>query len=353
MGRMKERFFEIANLELEYLDFLERLFVELNWRVLSRRIDNVAAPYQPDLLVNSSDGQGPIAVELKLHRRDRIQPTLLRNAFEFLDRLTERQIARRGILVITQPIKHNYLAGIDSGIHEIWDLEVLKAKARGFPELASDLVELVRTAQFGTLNSTSDSPAMVLIADESPQMPELGAGAALAAELEASRAGRQKKAAQQFEALCQQALELLYGRDFAGWIKQAPIERGYQRLDLIARLVPIQGSFWSTVASDFRARYIVFEFKNYTGKITQDEIHTTEKYLFTTALRPVAIIVARKGASDSARRAMRGALREQGKLILCISLEELCGLLRGWDSGDDPTGLLVERLDEMLITIAR
>jgi hypothetical protein len=97
----------------------------------------------------------------------------------------------------------------------------------------------------------------------------------------------------------------------------------------------------------------VFEFKNYRERITQNEIYTTEKYLYAAALRSVAIIIARGGDGESAKRTMRGALREQGKLMLCLSLAELCTLLRGRDAGDDPTGLLIEKIDAMLIGIAR
>ncbi|WP_443970413.1 hypothetical protein [Sphingobium sp. CR28] len=124
-------------------------------------------------------------------------------------------------------------------------------------------------------------------------------------------------------------------------------------MDIIARLVPTENPFWSSLASDFRTRYVIFEFKNYSDPISQDQIYTTEKYLFTAALRSVAIIVARNGASESARKARRGSLREQGKLILCIGMDQLCEMLRKRDGGGDPTDHLYEQLDELLMTIAR
>ncbi len=352
MGRMKDHFIEMKNLEMEFLYFLEQLFSRMNYRILSLQRELIPGP-QADLVVMPPDEEGLIAIELKLHRSARVPLALLRNAFDQLDRLVEVTNATRGILIITQPLKELDSVRAIRGIHELWDLQVLTAKVLDFPDLATDLVDLVRAAQVGTLAAPPVSAAMAMLADEVPEMPEIGAGARLAAEIEASAVGRRKKAAQRFEELCQQALELLYRDDFADWKKQAPIEKGYQRLDLVARLVPVQGSFWAILATDFRTRYVIFEFKNYGKPITQNEIYTTEKYLFTTALRSVAIIIARKGDNESARRAMRGALREQGKLILCISMADLCGLLRGWDNGDDPTGLLVERLDEILTTIAR
>lgn len=48
----------------------------------------------------------------------------------------------------------------------------------------------------------------------------------------------------------------------------------------------------------------MFEFNNYTEKISQKEIYTTERYLYEKALRSVAIIVSRQGADANALSAM-------------------------------------------------
>jgi hypothetical protein len=145
----------------------------------------------------------------------------------------------------------------------------------------------------------------------------------------------------------------LFGVNLVGWKSQSTIENGFQRVDLIARLQPDQSAFWSTLAEDFRTRYIVFEFKNYTKPITQHEIYTTERYLFTAALRSVAVVIARNGIGSSAIQAIHGSLREQGKLILCLTGEEFSGLLRGFDTGDSPEDLLIQKRDEILMSIGR
>ena len=80
---------------------------------------------------------------------------------------------------------------------------------------------------------------------------------------------------------------------------------------------------------------------------------TTEKYLFVKALRSVAIIIARNGADENAMLTMRGALREHGKLILCIGPDDLIKMLRNQLDGDDPQQVLMEKLDHMLLTINR
>jgi hypothetical protein len=124
-------------------------------------------------------------------------------------------------------------------------------------------------------------------------------------------------------------------------------------MDLIARLVPSDtASFWASLAHDFRCRYVVFEFKNYGDKISQNQIYTTEKYLYPNALRSVAIIIARNGSDRSATRAIQGTLRESGKVILVLSLEDVVKLLRAKDQGLEPSDLLIDYLDELLTGIA-
>jgi hypothetical protein len=97
----------------------------------------------------------------------------------------------------------------------------------------------------------------------------------------------------------------------------------------------------------------VFEFKNYGTKIKQGQIYTTEKYLFGTALRSTAIIISRNGADSHALVAAWGALRESGKLIVNLDLDDLCKMLHYKDVGDDHNSLLIERIDDMLMRLER
>lgn len=88
-------------------------------------------------------------------------------------------------------------------------------------------------------------------------------------------------------------------------------------------------------------------------KITQKEIYTTEKYLYSKALRSVAIIISRNGANKNAILATKGCLRENGKLIICLSDEDLEKLikLKNEDGERSTAVFLGERLDDLLITL--
>jgi hypothetical protein len=124
------------------------------------------------------------------------------------------------------------------------------------------------------------------------------------------------------------------------------------RFDLIAR-VSSNNDFWRCLQDRFGGQYVVFEFKNHSEKITQGEIYSTEKYLFPTALRSVAIIISRQGPNDHAEVAAKGALRESGKLILNLTNADLEFMLVGKDRGEEPSNLMLRVLDEMLMTIER
>jgi hypothetical protein len=75
--------------------------------------------------------------------------------------------------------------------------------------------------------------------------------------------------------------------------------------------------------------------------------------LYTTALRSVAIIIARNGSSTRARSAATGALKETGKLILIISLHELCQMFNARDSGQDATAMMYSQLYALLSGMSR
>lgn len=69
-----------------------------------------------------------------------------------------------------------------------------------------------------------------------------------------------------------------------GCLTQARSVSELHRLDLIAR-ISSNDEFWNSLIQNFRARYVIFEFKNYADLIGQREIYSTEKYLFPTAMR--------------------------------------------------------------------
>jgi phospholipase C len=176
-------------------------------------------------------------------------------------------------------------------------------------------------------------------------------GPDLIQRLSSTTAGREDS--RSFAQLCADSVNYLFGEVLSEPQQQSRIEDGFQIMDLVARVSP-RGTlgFWGSLAQDFRCRYIVFEFKNHREPVSQNQIYTTEKYLYLNALRPAAIIIARNGADAGAKRAAQGALREFGKVLLIMDLNDLFDLLRVKDKGDDVDSLMFRHLDMLMKNLA-
>lgn len=159
----------------------------------------------------------------------------------------------------------------------------------------------------------------------------------------------------QYEGVCIEILKYTLGDYLTLWYEQENTANGMYRFDLCCKIKDgANQDFFNTIQQYFNTKYIVFEFKNYSEKITQKEIYTTEKYLYEKALRRVAIIISRKGADENALAAVRGSLRETGKLILCLSDKDILGLIDIKQRNEQPTGaFLGAMLDDLLIHLEK
>ena len=157
-----------------------------------------------------------------------------------------------------------------------------------------------------------------------------------------------------YETLCFETLNYLFDNELSLWHKQQTSNAELYRFDLICKIKDGNVSgLWSTILQCFNSKYIIFEFKNYTDEITQKEIYTTDKYLYLKALRGVAILVSCKGASMNANKAIRGTLRENGKLILSISNQDLVKMIDIKINKGIPADYLYSKFDELLIDLEK
>ena len=115
----------------------------------------------------------------------------------------------------------------------------------------------------------------------------------------------------------------------------------------------INDDFFTIVEKYYKTKYILFEFKNYSDVIKQGQICTTEKYLFETALRKVAIIITRHGIDKNGMKLAKGILRESGKLIIVLNDEDVKEMIRIYEKGEKASTVLVRKLDELLTTLEK
>ena len=157
-----------------------------------------------------------------------------------------------------------------------------------------------------------------------------------------------------YEDLCFETLNYLFDDELSLWHRQQTSNAELYRFDLICKIKDGDVSgLWTTILQCFNSKYIIFEFKNYSEKITQKEIYTTDKYLYLKALRGVATLVSCKGASTNANKAIRGTLRENGKLILSVSNTDLLKMIDIKINKGIPADYLYQKFDELLIDLEK
>jgi hypothetical protein len=305
-----------------------------------------------DFLMKSQVGE-TIAVEVKVSRSSVIPRGEIVRMLDQLNRAMESSKADRGLLVIGGSIA---IPLHDTGKAEVVDLQKLAELTAAHPRLSSELDSILReltpmpVGDFERHRYAIFGDAHIGFRPEYLTEPQLSKGQQLAAALKAVPAG--KKGAREFETKCFDALQYIFETDFSNWSKQKVTDGGISRYDVIAR-ISSGHDFWRSIVAYFRSWYVIFEFKNFSQKISQGQVFTTERYLFVGAMRTVAFIVSRKGADKNALAVTRGAVRDSGKLIIHLSLDDIFKMLDMKDNSDDPNGFLFDHLDDMLMRLER
>lgn len=266
-----------------------------------------------------------------------------------------------GLLIISAVISNRLKTDIleKYGI-EVWDRSTLYALMTEYsPVLRDQFEQLLMAAQqgdqpydvFAALDDIHIAhSAIINFEPEDVKYSPPRKGIQLRTALQAIPSG--KKGWSQYENTCKEILEYLFNEDLTLWDKQVRTEDGLSRFDLICRIAS-KDDYWKSLISSFNTRFILFEFKNYAQPVSQDQVYTTERYLYTKGLRSVGFIIAANGASNQAESAARGALKENGKLIMFLSNEDLFHLLILKDDLGNCNDYLSNKLDKWLIDLSR
>lgn len=171
-------------------------------------------------------------------------------------------------------------------------------------------------------------------------------------EIELCESGR--SLARTYEELCHMLLKNVFSEELALWKEQQKSNNDLYRFDLLCRIKDgNKKTFWSILERYFNSKYVIFEFKNYSETITQKEVYTTEKYLYSKALRSVGIIIAANGYDANAYWAAKGCLRENGKLIILLQTQDLINMNKMKMDQEDPSDYLLEKLDGILLELEK
>ena len=293
------------------------------------------------------------AIEVKFYRTARAQVSLLESA---ASRLASRAIvagAWKGMLVVSCQLAPALREAFEEkfSVTFVDRVDLINWAARA-PALLDELNSLLESDPAATpdasTRSTEPTQTSKRLPVQSPQ--EDTKGTEFCRELRTLKRGKTTWSA--YEDLCDRILRDLFPNDLHGWHRQKRTDDGLNRFDYVCRIRPTT-DFWQFLLHHLDSRYVLFEFKNYTGKIKQGQILTTEKYLLERGLRRVAIIISRAGAEADAIKMTQGAMREQGKLMLIVDDEQICEMLHMKERGEDPTDRLFELTDDFLLALPR
>ena len=227
----------------------------------------------------------------------------------------------------------------------IWDVRNLLWLLAEFPQLQNEFISLL---SFSVSDIIPEEPYPVIWKTRVPVREKVD----LQERLRRIRPGKEE--AGKYEKLCAEIVRYLFSNNIEFIGEQETTEEGLYRFDYCGKIKHGNtNEFFSMIKEYFRTKYVIFEFKNNTQKITQKEIYTTEKYLYETALRKVAIIISRKGADENADKAIRGSLRESGKLILCLSDEDIHKMILMKMQDQDPGDYLEDQIDKFMMKLEK
>lgn len=293
------------------------------------------------------------AIEVKYYRTERPQVSLLESAAARLSIAVAQNPSWKGMLVAACRIDPDLRLALEKKFGLVFvdrtDLFIWAAKV---PEIVDELSSLLETGDRPPDVPKDRDLQAVLAAPLKPAAPlaEDNRGTDLCKELRALKRGRKTWA--KYEKLCDQILRYLFPNDLYGWHTQKRTDDGLGRFDYVCRLRP-STEFWAFLIAHLDSRYVLFEFKNYTGKIKQGQVLTTEKYLLERGLRRAAVIFSRSGADANAIAMTKGAMREHGKLMLILDDEMVCEMLHMKERGEDPSDLLFDTADDFLLSLSR
>lgn len=153
-----------------------------------------------------------------------------------------------------------------------------------------------------------------------------------------------------YEQLCVDVLSYLFVPPLRPPRVQARTLSGTERRDAVfANRQRDTTSNWGLLYADHDARMILAEFKNYDrSDVGPEDIAETSSHLRRDWGR-LAIICSTKKPTPAAYRRRNTVYREDGKLILFLTSENLKEMLDIKERGEDPSDFLVDSIEEFLL----
>ncbi|WP_294675591.1 hypothetical protein [uncultured Fluviicola sp.] len=154
----------------------------------------------------------------------------------------------------------------------------------------------------------------------------------------------------EYESIGMDIFKFLFSSDFHLYMAEEQTEndlKNHRRDLLVNNNFKDPSSFWSQMKSDFNARALIVEFKNYTKKLNSTTLFSTTKYA-KKGVGNFAIVFSRKGLDPTAIKEQK-ELYDNDKLLIEFNDDELIEMIREKIFGKSP----LERLESKKFEIIK
>lgn len=150
----------------------------------------------------------------------------------------------------------------------------------------------------------------------------------------------------EFENICTDAFKYLYSDGFRNYTQRT---QSYTHDHIFRRDLIVNNNFsdatgfWARMKADFNANVIVIDFKNYADVLEQNEFYLPSKYLNALSGK-FGLVMCRRGLGNASKQLQRKMFNRDNELLLCLTENDIIGMLREKMSRQDPTYRLENQL---------
>lgn len=155
-----------------------------------------------------------------------------------------------------------------------------------------------------------------------------------------------------YELIGQEIFGYLFKDDFNNYMAkaQSSTDDDAQRRDMVINNnYRDQSSFWGRMNQQYQCKLIIVDFKNYSEPIDSDCLYSTTKYMSENVGKFV-LVFSRLGVDKSGHKG-QVRLCQDGKLVLCLSDENIVEMIHLKQSGKNPISVIEQLFFKLLQSI--
>jgi hypothetical protein len=112
-----------------------------------------------------------------------------------------------------------------------------------------------------------------------------------------------------------------------------------------------ESGFWAFMRSRYAADFIVVDAKNNAEEVGKEEALQVLHYLKEDGAGLFGMIVSRKGLSEACGHALANHWIRHGKLVICLSDEEVVQMLRLKEAGAPPETVIRQAIEDFRLSL--